>query len=654
MPTFRFRGFQTGALVNLSATQGANTASGSVATWAQTAATPITLSLAANRISGTAPMGVTFTATATSPAARVERPFNDMEYVWSFDNPGSYSALDNDPIWGADQNTAYGPATAHVFSTPGTYVVTCTAYDGENPPRSETITIEVDDPADIYAGSKTAVVSLVSNFSGAPAGAQQFNSIGAAQSVMRGDQDYRILLRRGETYTGTQVDIDEGSGSGKRILLGNFGNTNDPKPLIDFSGTTGNYGIRFDVDNGVANELAVNGIDVLGPYDPTATGQGANSAGGGVEFRAKSLQAYKTIWGCHFKNSGNEVIDISTGNDMQNVYVGNCFFDGWRNYGALISTGGNIAFIGSKIKQPSGTRNAAGKNNDFPDHGPFRMSNPTGPAFFINCDLASYNDWSTGSNYSMQPTVRWNAGSGPEAPEAILVIDRVRSEGGPIQTVVQSGSSDTRVNVRCVVDRFHMVGSSHQSINLIHGGVTFRNGILVIPNVRAGGSIGIRNDGIIRDQTAGNGRRSEMYSCMIADLRNNTNAQTRAQTSGTFDFVLPIAVQSQNYMDQNIGYCPLRSGAFGYTADDPIDATPSDWSPTYAGEIKDNAPGPTTTPYGTEVTASFAPQTGSAAIGTATGKVSILDFNGNLRSDVLAGLARSTPSKGPFEPNLES
>ncbi|MEL7372185.1 MAG: hypothetical protein AAFN74_24885 [Myxococcota bacterium] len=44
----------------------------------------------------------------------------------------------------------------------------------------------------------------------------------------------------------------------------------------------------------------------------------------------------------------------------------------------------------------------------------------------------------------------------------------------------------------------------------------------------------------------------------------------------------------------------------------------------------------------------------SPAIGGATGKVSLLDFDGNLRSTVVAGLSRSTMSVGPFEPDLET
>lgn len=650
MPRFNFRGFLTGTPVSLSATQGSNSASGSVATWGQTAATPITLSLAATRVSGVAPMGVILTATATSPADRVDIPFHDIEYVWTFDDPGTFSVLDNAPIWGNDRDVAYGPATAHVFSQPGTYLVTCTAHDGENLPRSETIEIEVADPANVFSGTKTAVVSTAGNFAGAPAGAQQFTGINAALSAMRGDQDYRILLRRGEVYT-DDLFVDETSGSGKRILLGAFGT--GINPLLDMS-ASGSYGISWDVDNGVANELMVRDIDVLGDYDPRLTGQGANNSGGGVDYRSKSLTAHKTIWGCHFKNSGNETINISTSENMRFVYVGNSWFDGWRNYGALVSDGGNVAFCGTKIKQPTGSRNGRGKNNDWPDHGPFRLSRPTGPTLFVNCDLTSFNDWSTGSNYSMQPVIRWNGGDGPSPTDAVLVVDRLRCEGGPLN--LQNFATGTvRRDVFALADRVYSVLSSQQAAVILHGGSTYRNCIFVVPNIRSGGSTGIRDEGVIDDAANANARRTEIYSCACIDLRDNNNSRNRSGASGPRVFSFPTTTTDAGYTGNLIGYCPNRTGSTPtYLVDSPLDTADGAWEPTYDGEIyENNAQVPGTT-YGRECTALFKPQSGSTAIGTATGKVSLLDFEGNLRSAVLDGLIRDTPSKGPYEPDLES
>ena len=56
----------------------------------------------------------------------------------------------------------------------------------------------------------------------------------------------------------------------------------------------------------------------------------------------------------------------------------------------------------------------------------------------------------------------------------------------------------------------------------------------------------------------------------------------------------------------------------------------------------------------TAVNATFAPLTTSTAIGGASGKVALDDYYGTLRSTTLAGLTRSTESKGAHEPSLES
>ncbi|MEL7460359.1 MAG: hypothetical protein AAGJ39_05325, partial [Pseudomonadota bacterium] len=600
---------------------------------------------------GVAPMGLILTATATSPAARVDIPFHDIEYVWSFDDPGTFDALDNAPIWGNDRNVAYGPVTAHVFSQPGTYLVTCTAHDGESAPRSETIEILVESASDVFAGSKTAVVSTASNFAGAPSGAQQFNSINAALNVMEGNQDYRILLRRGETYT-DDLFVDETSGSGKRILLGAFGT--GANPLLDMS-ASGSYGVSWDVENGVADELMVRDIDVLGEYDPTLTGQAANNAGGGVDYRSKSLLTHKTIWGCHFKNSGNETINISTNDNMKNVYVGNSWFDGWRNYGALVSDGGDVAFVGTKIKQPTGTRNANGKNNDWADHGPFRLSRPTGPTVFVNTDLTSFNDWSSAtSNYSLQPVIRWHGGDGASPIDAVLVIDRMRAEGGPIN-LQNTATGTIKRDVFALADRVYSIYSSQQAAGIIHGGSVYRNGVFVVPDVPSGGSTGIRDGSVIEDSAPAGGRRTEIYSCAIIDLRDNNNSTNRSGASGPRDFAFPQTTTNDGYTGNLVGYCPNRTGGTqGYSADNPLETSDGAWDPIYGGEIYGAGSPVAGTTYGRECTATFKPLAGSDAIGSASGKVSLLDFEGNLRSEILAGLSRNTPSKGPYEPDLES
>lgn len=646
MPRFRFRGFSTGVPVDLSATQGTSTDSGAVPEWRVSTASPISLSLSATRVTGTAPMGVILTATATSPAARVDSPFHDIEYVWSFDDPGTFSALNNAPIWGNDRNVAYGPHTAHVFEAPGTYMVICTAHDGENPPRSETIEIVVAAPNTVYAADNTAVVSLAGDFSGAPAGAQAFTSLSAAISMMQGRQDWRILLRRGETHT-TSHTVSVSSGTGKRIAFGAFGSGSNPF----FDGTNSeSYALVFNVAEGVADEISVRDIDYEGPYDPTLTGQSARG-GGIVNFASTAipLTAHKTVWGCHAKNSGNTVLDLSTGDTIENIYVGNCWFDGWRDYGMLIGDGGWVGICGSKLLQPPGSRNGPGKSNDYPDHGPFRVSRPTNPVVLTNVDFSSYNDWSTGTDYSMQPVTRWNA----SVPDQRFVVDRMRSEGGAI-LAANVTTNFVAQNVYALIDRFYCVLTSHQAITINHGGVTYRNGIIIAPDIIAGGGTGIQGSGVLTEARDNTSRRVEAYSCAAIDLRNDRSSQRRDGGSSVRDFAIPSTGDSTHYFGNWLGYCPNRSSVPNFLDHMPLDTSDGEWLSGYGGEAYEAQPLDTSQTYGQDHLATFRPLTGSAAIGGASGKVSLLDFDGNLRSEVLSGLNRSAPSLGPYEPALES
>lgn len=669
MAAFTFKGFATGVAVTVSATQGFSSDSDTVTEWAVLPDTLITLALSATEVSGTAPFGVQFSANAASPAARVELPFHDIEAVWDFGDTGTYRYLDNAPTFGTDKTIAYGPTVSHVFSEPGTYIVSCTAHDGENTPAVDTITITVDDPDAVFAGADTAVVSTAGNFAGAPAGAAEFTSISAAITHLSGRQSQRIMLRYGETYT-EEVRFDEGSGSNKRLMVAAFGTSADGNPKIDRS-SGGGEGIVFETDEGVTVEELVCNIDYEGNVDPTDQTPGTTRNGNGIAFNAGSgdMLARKTVWGCHIKNSPNISINanasVSGGRAARNLYIGDCWVDGWMDYGCLMGLGGWIGICGSKFQQPVGTVNGLGKGtspDNWADHGPFRASTPIGPMTFHNNDFRSLNSWSgtSNTNYPMQPCVRWNSGKGGAADyDQILVIDRMRAEGRP-PAAINEASGQTRKNVFALLERVYAVVTSHQAAPITHGGTTFRNCVFVRPNIKSPSSTGIQNPAsLIRDSSAaydsglnaGNLRRIEIYSCTFADLVTDTNSTSRTGST-TRASVLPSTVVANHNYDNNVAWFPNRNGAT--TADGPLDTAPG-WTPGFTGLfLEDNAPD-TSFAYGADTTATFDLVAGAGGIGAAgSGKVSLLDFFGAVRNDVLSGLSRSSPSKGHTEPNLES
>ena len=78
-----------------------------------------------------------------------------------------------------------GPLASHVYDMPGTYTVTV---------GSSNLTITVQDPNVVYAGTNTVCVSGSANYVGCPAGAAQQASIPSPLSGKR------VLLHRGESF----------------------------------------------------------------------------------------------------------------------------------------------------------------------------------------------------------------------------------------------------------------------------------------------------------------------------------------------------------------------------------------------------------------------------------------------------------------------
>lgn len=670
MPSFKFQGFATGQAVALSATQSGETVSANVATWGETTPSSgdMTLTVSANRTSGVAPMGALLMADATSNATRVVSPYHDIEGVWDYDDPGNYTALGNAPIWGTDRNVGYGPRSMHVFSEHGAHTVAHTAYDGDGQ-ITDTITINVEDPDVVFAGQDTAVLSS-SGFSGAPAGAAQFTNLASALSHLAGRTNQRLLIHAQETVT-QGISIDDNSC--ERLYIGRFGqSSNSQKPFLDKRGHNDD---AIYVDGNSLTEITICDLNIEGWYDPTSTSQPDNFKNGGsaLKLDTNSRLAHKTIWNVDTTNIPRFVLDVSitaVETPTENLYVGNCKCIGWGDYFVIGGTTKNWGFAGNTLQQPTGTVNGPGKDGTdphWPEHGTIRMTRALGLTVLTNNDMSSFNDWSAGDNSrSMQPVLRWMNGGHVTSPtydymnNSELVVDRMMAEGGVIG--VHTGTNHATVGDNWVVmDRIHGIVTPHpkQSIESPMGGVTWRNGIFVLPNSKPGVATGTQKffTDVSSDpyQPGAGVRRSEFYSNTVADLRSNANATNRTG-SNTHGHVTGgyTALSGPTYFGENIIHAPnMSAGIGGTTAFAPLDSSATR-NKLYDGERWQTNPVDTTRGYGNEVTALFRPTAGSPAIGGATGKVSLLDFDGNLRSVVVAGLSRSTLSVGPFEPDLET
>jgi hypothetical protein len=156
----------------------------------------IQISIIPSRTSGVAPLAVFFDSTDTVSSA-TSRPFHELSYAWNFgdDAAGNWSTT------GMSRNMARGPVAAHVFESPGIYVVTMVAQDSGGGLATQDVTITVSDPDVVYTGLNTVCVSRAGDFSGAPAGSLHVTTTSFSQAMSHIATGKRVLLRRGEAWS---------------------------------------------------------------------------------------------------------------------------------------------------------------------------------------------------------------------------------------------------------------------------------------------------------------------------------------------------------------------------------------------------------------------------------------------------------------------
>jgi len=188
---------------------------------------PLTLSAGAVRASGVAPLAIIFDATATIHTNPAVKTFHDIEYRWSFGDPGGNWATGSRPGAGNSRNSATGPVAAHVYENNGFYTIDVTAFDGTNTATCQ-ILVTADDPDIVFAGAATTCISDTADFTGCPAGANQITTSNFATGVSAitvGNSVRRLLFRRGGTWSAATAGTILAPGPG---IIGAFGGGPDP------------------------------------------------------------------------------------------------------------------------------------------------------------------------------------------------------------------------------------------------------------------------------------------------------------------------------------------------------------------------------------------------------------------------------------------
>lgn len=169
----------------------------------------VTAAFTASRISGPAPLGVFFDATAST-----RQGYSDIErlrflghYFHFGDSPASWSLTSKSKLIQVG-----GPLAYHVYETPGTYVARLRVRDPEGNWSDVAVQITVTDPNTVYAGQSTVCISRTTDHSGAPAGALLISN---ATNHPQFEHSKRYLYHAGQdfrSFNSGSVDIRAGSG----------------------------------------------------------------------------------------------------------------------------------------------------------------------------------------------------------------------------------------------------------------------------------------------------------------------------------------------------------------------------------------------------------------------------------------------------------
>ena len=508
MPSFTFRGFETATSVALSAQQGSNSATASVATWNEAGGGGGNVGTAelgiqiVDQSSMAAPAMVVLRATpaltltagdptkfrvSSAPADTPYEPWrHEITYIWRVRNtPLSFERAPhlNMPAEWKDANVYYGPEAVIVFDGAGTYHIDLVAVDrygtvGEA--SEENIVVGTADAA--FPGGATIAISDNSDFTGAPSGATTINLNTSSWADVnnailgRNNTNTRVLMKAGVDFRGM---IPVGSRFSlyqmysAQIAVGSFGGGDKPILPLCKAGGSGSSEALFDVPRDQTGDAKFYDLDLRGGWQ--ADRERGYQGGPPVYFDTNSDLLFHRV-----RISGQSIV-------TSQFRSGDCYFiwsDGeitnWMDMGifGFASAGGNkrLAIIGSDIHQHENARNGGGgKSASQNTHGPVRLEEPQNAHLHV-VDLFSRNGWS-GQD---QPALRLNT-------NGILNTktnhDRVACEGG--WQVINNASENANAPDapgNHVFDKLLTVGTADTSpahFEGHHGGLTIRNHIAI-------------------------------------------------------------------------------------------------------------------------------------------------------------------------------
>ena len=601
-------------------TTSSGTTTATVACTNSGAASQVNLGYSASRVSGVAPLGVFFDATATT-ATSTSRPFHDLEYRWTFSDP-SGGSWTNGTKPGSSKNSAMGPVTAHVFESAGTYTVALAVRDGNDTVTNNCVQVTVTAPEVEWAVGKTYCYSTNTDFTGAPAGCTQVPNVSnIALSILAnmGQGNLRHLLHKGQTFAlSTQIMIDKGGPS----MIGAFGTGANPiinstlsgMPAISLSRNTTPTGVsdwRFqdltiDCNNtnnssGFAGNGSFSDVTISRVYI-TRCGYGVLLSGSTLNALNASVRYTHAMWDKLFIVDST-IYDLYTSASGPN---------------AVFANASRVAMLGNKID-----------NNGHGEHGiRFQYANR---AVFSNNTIQGIAPGKVNLTVRGAPYGGDNTLAGPGVYSEKIVISDNKMIGGASVGMVgfgpQNGTSDERGQNILFERNLLLASTSVQNTMLVsQPDVTIRNNMVNIPAGAGGGfAFGVQPSGVVPNPTRVHVYNNTVYHGGSAANRWALLYVSINNDASPYDQTMPGSVfEAKN----NILYAPNKPATW-YTMVYQDTAARSTTTSTNNTPDVSNTASPLFANTPPVAIADFTPSAASYANGTGTASVKVWsDFYG--------------------------
>jgi hypothetical protein len=503
---------------------------------------------------------------------------HDITWIWSFGDAGATpNAAVNLPDAWRDTNTAYGKRVAHVFASPGTFTVTCWAFDSSGNVGMATAELTVADPEVFFAGNRTICLNPPGDgaFTGAPAGAQQVTSWSGVVSAVQGlGQPCRILLKRGATYDGVQNW--NWANNTRNVYLADYGSGELPRLRPPEAAADGfMLGVRREA--GCDSNKFIN-LDLHGWWDPESE---TGSYGGPIY--AFENQNNLLTHGCRIRNWSSFVIGGYETFKMD-VVISNTWIQNWRGFG-IFAQGGEradtrCAVVGCAIHQSPNAMQ--GHEMGILGHG---LGNTNGPwrnghitqAFFSCTSMFANTGGSGANNYERDPAVFPKIAVNPafraQSDQAGLYsasipilwnVERCTFEGGFNVFVISETNRGRPGNY--IIDKAIVIANAQTfglNMELPEGGTTARNVFCYIPNSPATHDVPDRFITAAANHLDGNASRPvRIHGSTFYSPRTSANAQYNNASNANVGAINGLGgwtAFTDIVIENNIIHCPAQN-----------------------------------------------------------------------------------------------